>query len=301
MASLVLSDSSQLTDDGFEKLPDQIMYPYAEPYDLQKHDICGVICAILTWLLILYAEFVVMVVMLLPCPYPVYSAVNMIIFQTFASLAFASHLRAMFTDPGAVPKGNATKEMIQQMGFREGQVIFKCPKCCSIKPERAHHCSVCQRSRPMPRVIFHSYLNAESVMDVQKLSAIWVSMFQFYIAMISIHSLILSVNQLIMCTNHEWKDCSAYSPPATVVLLLFLVFEGLLFATFTMVMLGTQLQAIWNDETGIEQLKKEEARWVKKSRWKSIQAVFGRFSLAWFSPFTRPPPKTKLESYLYSV
>nr|CAD7258119.1 unnamed protein product [Timema shepardi] len=30
MASLVLIDS-------FEKLPDQIMYPYAEPYDLQKH------------------------------------------------------------------------------------------------------------------------------------------------------------------------------------------------------------------------------------------------------------------------
>nr|CAD7588753.1 unnamed protein product [Timema genevievae] len=36
MASLVLTDSSQLTVDGFEKLPDQIMYPYAEPYDLQK-------------------------------------------------------------------------------------------------------------------------------------------------------------------------------------------------------------------------------------------------------------------------
>ena len=46
---------------------------------------------------------------------------------------------------GAVPRGNATKEMIQQMGFREGQVIYKCQKCCSIKPERAHHCSVCQR------------------------------------------------------------------------------------------------------------------------------------------------------------
>nr|CAD7257476.1 unnamed protein product [Timema shepardi] len=37
MASLVLTDSSQLTADGFEKLPDQIMYPYAEPYELQKH------------------------------------------------------------------------------------------------------------------------------------------------------------------------------------------------------------------------------------------------------------------------
>ena len=96
----------------------------------------------------------------------------MAIFQTLTFLAFTSHLRTMFTDPvntiydlicifikhwtkrkyilqypqqGAVPKGNATKEMIQQMGFREGQVIFKCPKCCSIKPDRAHHCSVCQR------------------------------------------------------------------------------------------------------------------------------------------------------------
>nr|CAD7592167.1 unnamed protein product [Timema genevievae] len=39
MTSLVLTDSSQLTTDGFEKLPDQIMYPYAEPYDLQKHAI----------------------------------------------------------------------------------------------------------------------------------------------------------------------------------------------------------------------------------------------------------------------
>jgi hypothetical protein len=53
---------------------------------------------------------------------------------------------------------------------------------------------------------------------------------------------------------------------------------------------------------GIEQLKKEEARWVRNSRWKSIQAVFGRFSIAWFSPFTSPPnAKTKLDSYLYSV
>ncbi|CAG2059497.1 unnamed protein product [Timema podura] len=37
MASLVLSDSSQLRADGFEKLPDQIRYPYTEPYDLQQH------------------------------------------------------------------------------------------------------------------------------------------------------------------------------------------------------------------------------------------------------------------------
>jgi len=75
------------------------------------------------------------------------------------------------------------------------------------------------------------------------------SYLQFYIAVISVHALFLSVNQFIMCIRHEWKECSTYSPPATVVLLLFLVFEALLFAIFTAVMLGTQLQAIWNDET----------------------------------------------------
>nr|CAD7415394.1 unnamed protein product [Timema cristinae] len=37
MASLVLTNSSPLRAKSFEKLPDQVMYPYAEPYDLQKH------------------------------------------------------------------------------------------------------------------------------------------------------------------------------------------------------------------------------------------------------------------------
>ncbi|XP_077301843.1 palmitoyltransferase ZDHHC3 [Arctopsyche grandis] len=261
-------------------------------------DICGIICAILTWLLILYAEFVIMMVVLIPgtTHYPLYSFSNMIVFQTFAFLAFASHLRTMFTDPGAVPKGNATKEMIKQMGFREGQVIFKCPKCCSIKPERAHHCSVCQRC--IRKMDHHCpWVNNCVGENNQK----YFVLFTLYIAMISLHSLVLAVCQLASCVKLEWRECSAYSPPATVILLLFLIFEALLFAIFTAVMLGTQLQAIWNDETGIEQLKKEQASWVRKSRWKSLQSVFGRFSIGWFSPFTQTKPTTRLQNFLHSV
>lgn len=126
-------------------------------------DICGIVCVIMTWLLILFAEFVVMRLILLPSNYTVFSTINMAIFQALAFLAFASHIRTMLSDPvgtlanlnpnlnlvsflkGAVPRGNATKEMIEQMGYREGQMFYKCPKCCSIKPDRAHHCSVCQR------------------------------------------------------------------------------------------------------------------------------------------------------------
>lgn len=259
-------------------------------------DICGIICAAMTWFLIFFAEFVVMAVILLPSQYPVYKTINTVIFNILSFLAISSHLRTMFSDPGAVPKGNATKEMIQQLGFKEGQVFFKCPKCCSIKPERAHHCSVCQRC--IRKMDHHCpWVNNCVGESNQK----YFVLFTLYIALISMHAMFLTVNQFAQCIKHEWKECSTFSPPATVILLLFLTFEALLFAVFTLIMLGTQMNAIWNDETGIEQLKKEEARWVRKSKWKSIQAVFGRFSIGWFSPFTKPIIKSKLDRNFYSV
>lgn len=51
----------------------------------------------------------------------------------------------MFVSPpsfrqGAVPKGNATKKFMESLQLKPGEVVYKCPKCCSIKPERAHHC-----------------------------------------------------------------------------------------------------------------------------------------------------------------
>lgn len=46
---------------------------------------------------------------------------------------------------GAVPRGSAVYDMYISDEVRNGQLVFKCPKCCCFKPERAHHCSVCQR------------------------------------------------------------------------------------------------------------------------------------------------------------
>ena len=119
----------------------------------------------------------------------------------------------------------------------------------------------------------------------------------------SFYALFLAINHFIGCLGSEWSGCPAYSPPATIIFLLFLMFEGLLFALFTSIMFGTQVSAIWYDETAIESLKKEEARWNRKSRWKSIQAVFGRFSIHWFSPFTQGPSNggSKSYGYMFSV
>ncbi|OQR72504.1 palmitoyltransferase ZDHHC3-like [Tropilaelaps mercedesae] len=156
----------------------------------------------MTWLLILYAQCVVIIVIISPIFDTFFGFVNLIVFESLCFLACASHIRTMVTDPGVVPQGTATREAVDSLGLRENQVVYKCPKCCCIKPERAHHCSVCNR-----------------------------------------------------CVRKMDHHCP-------------------------------WIQAILSDETGIEQLKKEAIRWRRRSAWSSFRAVFGRFSLAWFSPFT---------------
>ena len=48
-------------------------------------------------------------------------------------------------DPGVCEKVELTTESVRDAKTRPDQIIYKCQKCKSIKPERAHHCSVCGR------------------------------------------------------------------------------------------------------------------------------------------------------------
>lgn len=62
-------------------------------------DGCGIVCGVITWFLVFYAEFVVVFVMLLPAKNTAYSLFNGVIFNGLAFLALASHAKAMCTDP----------------------------------------------------------------------------------------------------------------------------------------------------------------------------------------------------------
>ncbi|XP_008290037.1 palmitoyltransferase ZDHHC3-A isoform X3 [Stegastes partitus] len=204
-------------------------------------DACGIVCAVITWLLVFYAEFV-----------------------------------------GAVPKGNATKEYIESLQLKPGQVVYKCPKCCSIKPDRAHHCSVCKRC--IRKMDHHCpWVNNCVGENNQK----YFVLFTMYIALISLHALVMVVFHFLYCFEDDWTKCSSFSPPATVILLILLCFEGLLFLIFTSVMFGTQVHSICTDETGIERLKGETGKWGKVPCWEAMQMAFGGpFSLSWCSPFS---------------
>nr|XP_057945675.1 palmitoyltransferase ZDHHC7 isoform X1 [Doryrhamphus excisus] len=276
-------------------------------------DSCGMVCAGMTWFLVLYAQFVVNFVMLMPAKSFWYSLLNGATFNSLAVLALASHLRTMLSDPvsvscgsqctrsqfmillikiaiidyilnlqGAVPKGNATKEYMERLQLKPGEVIYKCPKCCSIKPERAHHCSICKRCI---RKMDHHCPWVNNCVG-EKNQRFFV-LFTMYIALISAHALGLSGMHFFTCIKVQWNECSDFSPGVSVLLLIFLCLEAILFLTFTAVMFGTQIHSICNDETEIERLKNEKPTWERRTRWDGMKAVFGGPpSLLWCNPFT---------------
>lgn len=96
-----------------------------------------------------------------------------------------------------------------------------------------------------------------------------------------------SVDLFFFITKYVvFTECSDFSPPVTVILMIFLCLEGFLFLTFTAVMFGTQIHSICNDETEIERLKSEKPTWERRLRWEGMKSVFGgQPSLLWINPF----------------
>uniref|UniRef100_A0A3Q2U7Z6 Palmitoyltransferase n=1 Tax=Fundulus heteroclitus TaxID=8078 RepID=A0A3Q2U7Z6_FUNHE len=235
-------------------------------------DSCGMVCATMTWFLVLYAEFVVNFVMLLPAKSFWYSLLNGATFNSLAVLALASHLRTMLTDP--VRTFNNAKGS-------DGGLASKCRTTLHIK-EVIYYGSDSQKSY--------------STMDhhcpwvnncVGEKNQRFFVLFTMYIALISAHALGLSGMHFFTCIKVQWNECSNFSPGVSVLLLIFLCLEAILFLTFTAVMFGTQIHSICNDETEIERLKNEKPTWERHMRWDGMKSVFGGPpSLLWCNPFT---------------
>ncbi|CAB3978595.1 palmitoyltransferase ZDHHC3-like [Paramuricea clavata] len=258
----------------------------------------GITCAMFTYFLIGYAEFVVVGVMLLPeLSTTAWGLFHSILFTILAILAVVAHMRAMITDPGSIPLGNCTKENIKKLDMKEGEVVFRCTRCECIKTDRAHHCSTCKRC--IRKMDHHCpWINNCVGESNQK----FFVLFTFYIMVISIYALYLAVRQFFMCQRSDWEDCMYLKVPAAMVCIIFLIFEGILFGLFTLAMFCTQVCSICKDETGIENLKKEKVDKEEedKSLYENLRDVFGgHFSIKWFSPFSHPEMNRRKSPFAY--
>lgn len=104
----------------------------------------------------------------------------------------------------------------------------------------------------------------------------------------------LSIPKVLQCFLIQYfydkiflfSDCTYFSPPATIIFLIFLVFEGLLFGIFTMVMLCTQIKAVISDET------------VGPSPLKYCFSWWNLYAIVFASMCVNLPPQDRAESFI---
>jgi len=145
-------------------------------------DCCGLICALFTYGLHLYSVYAVALILLPPWMsykdettgerhMTVAGVLHRTLFTAIAAVAIISHFKAMTTDPGAVPpdakpldldepnNNNNSNSMDESTSSQAKSLLDPpspaakqppkvkrlCRRCKAFKPDRAHHCSICQR------------------------------------------------------------------------------------------------------------------------------------------------------------
>ena len=113
-----------------------------------RSDVCGMFSAGFTVLLIMFAQYVIVAVVVLPW----YGfSFHVPLYTCFTLLALVSHCRAQFTNPGAIPlervPGAQSTAVTYDANGREVQPAPPrvCKRCRVLKPYKAHHCSSCGR------------------------------------------------------------------------------------------------------------------------------------------------------------
>uniref|UniRef100_A0A5K3ESA3 Palmitoyltransferase n=2 Tax=Mesocestoides corti TaxID=53468 RepID=A0A5K3ESA3_MESCO len=288
-----------------QKMAENVENGFPLPYGVVwfVRDCAGCVCMVFTWLLIAYGEFVVACIILPQTPSMAISWIFGILYHIFAFLAVFSHLKAVFTDPGTVRLGNATRDAVMRIYLASGSntPLVRCPKCFCIKPERAHHCSCCRRC--VRKMDHHCpWVNNCVGEGNQK----YFVLFNLYIFLQSLTAIVMIVTFFFSCFTEFGTTCENHLIPAfaptnasstSLPSTMFAVgagFEAVLFGLFTAAIGGTQLCAICKDETAVESLKRNKGMARPRiSRVEALSIVFGRpFSWRWFSPFHSPGPIT---------
>jgi len=217
-------------------------------------DPCGFICIVLTYVAVFYADYVVVRwVIMQTMQDSLWAPFHVVLFNTVIFLVSFSHLRAMCSDPGAVPLPQSRMDFSDIHSGSDATLIQHedwtvCMRCETYRPPRAHHCRICKRC--IRRMDHHCpWINN----CVGERNQRYFIQFLVYVGVLSAYALVLVVVSWVK----ECSDCNheINIKQTRIIHCIILVMESFLFGVFVLAILYDQLEAISKDETTIEQLQ----------------------------------------------
>jgi hypothetical protein len=257
-----------------------------------RGDPCGFFCILMTYGAVLYADYVVVRwIVLQILAGSIWGSLHVVLFNTIIFLLFISHARAVFSDPGIVPLPKHRLSLTEENGEEGGGSIKPredwtiCTRCEMYRPPRAHHCRICKQC--IRKMDHHCpWINN----CVGEWNQKFFIQFLMYVGLLSVYA----VSLVAYSWYAECKDCSKelMVRQSRILHSVLLVMESLLFGMFVIAIACDQFDAIFTDETLVEQVKHKSTQdttlaQVKhtKPKMKLIAEVFGRtHPVLWLFP-----------------
>ncbi|KAJ8927152.1 hypothetical protein NQ314_020425 [Rhamnusium bicolor] len=252
-------------------------------------DPCGIVCVLITYLAVFYADYVIIKwVVLQTMIDSLWGTFNVVMFNTVIFFLMIAHIKAVLTDPGTIPLPQNRVDFSDIHSSNSGCDFVNwtvCARCETYRPPRAHHCRICQRC--IRRMDHHCpWINNCVGERNQK----YFIQFLIYVGALSAYAVTL----VIMSWMTECKDCTQDIPlkQARIMHCVILLLESALFGMFVAAILIDQLQAILSDETAVEQVQHLGPFRPHKPKMALISEVCGReHPLFWLLPCSSVPRK----------
>ncbi|CAB4070276.1 ZDHHC3_7_25 [Lepeophtheirus salmonis] len=236
-----------------------------------RGDPCGIICLLMTYGAVFYADYVVVRwIVLQSMNHTLWGSVHVVLFNVIVFLLFMAHGRAVFSDPGIVPPPKHKvdfSDIHSDSGASMREDWTVCTRCEMYRPPRAYHCRICRHC--IRRMDHHCpWINN----CVGEWNQKFFLQFLFYVGVLSSYSIALVASSWYI---YEEKDPHIKQTRILHSVILVLL-ESLLFGMFVIAIGCDQFEAIFTDETLVEQAKKQGPFRPNKPKMTLLAEVCGR-------------------------